>query len=193
MGKAIRFKDKDNNEIYPCPYMPIGSIYRTTNSNNPKTYFSGNWNLLSTNVIDTGWQNFSWTSSTYVGTSQSSYTSNKWRIKNNILYIHIGAGATSNIDTGSEDEIARIPVTGNTSFNSSTKRIWTGAVGGSGATAGFSIMQNASYISINIKPHTDAYDYAAPWYATHFTIPLDEGFKITTGNYEKEYIWKRVS
>ena len=42
MGKGILFK-KGNEPMYPCPYMPIGSLYFTTNNVNPSTYFGGSW------------------------------------------------------------------------------------------------------------------------------------------------------
>ena len=35
MSKGIQFKNKNNEKIYPCPYLPIGSIYRNTNKKNP--------------------------------------------------------------------------------------------------------------------------------------------------------------
>ena len=56
----------------------IGGLYETTDSAaDPNTFLSGTWTLLSSNVIDTGWQDFSWTNSTYIGTTQSSFTLNK--------------------------------------------------------------------------------------------------------------------
>jgi hypothetical protein len=121
---------------------------------------------------DTGWQTFIWTNATYVGTTQSAYTLNKWRVKDGILYVMVGAGKTSTINTTAEDEIARIPITGNTNFTND--RIWIGAVGGGGAVAGFSLKQNIDYISINIKPHTSSTFPSAGWFSTFFAVPLDE-------------------
>lgn len=46
MSKAIKFKNKNNEDIYPCPYMPIGSIYKATNNTNPNKYFGGTWTLI---------------------------------------------------------------------------------------------------------------------------------------------------
>ena len=43
MSKAIVFRNHQNEKIYPCPYMPIGSIYLSVNSTNPSTYFGGTW------------------------------------------------------------------------------------------------------------------------------------------------------
>jgi len=177
------------NKIYP-----VGSIYTSTINEDPANILGGEWSFIRSQVIDTGWQDFSWTNSTYIGTTQSSYTQNKWRIKDNILYIHIGAGSTSNIDTNSEDEIARIPIKGNNSYSESNSRIWIGAVGASGSTAGFVVRQNTSYISIHIKPHnSEVVGFAGKWYSTSFAIPLDQEFSFVKGNYEKEYFWKRIN
>ena len=193
MKKGITLRDEEGNPVYPCPYYPVGAIYESVTSVNPSDLFGGVWNLVTKEIIDTGWQNFSWTNSNYIGTKQSSYTQNKWRVKDNVLYIQVGAGATTYINTGNEDEIARIPIKGNDSYNSSAKRVWVGAIGGSGAQAGFMIMQNATYLSIYIKPHTSGNDFVAPWYSTHLTIPLDKDFLFAVGSYDTRYTWKRIA
>ena len=35
MSKGIRFKNKNNEHIYPCAYMPVGAIYKSTSNTNP--------------------------------------------------------------------------------------------------------------------------------------------------------------
>lgn len=171
----------------------IGGLYETTDSAvDPNTFLPGTWTLLSSNVIDTGWQNFSWTNSTYIGTTQSSYTLNKWRITDNVLHVVIGAGCTSTINHDSEDEIARIPIA-NSGLNESATRIWTGAVGGSGCVAGFSLKETTNGMTVGIKPHTSSQFSAAPWYSTYFTYPLPSNFVFKSGSYKRKYIWERTS
>ena len=46
MSKAIVFRNHQNEKIYPCPYMPIGSIYLSVNNTNPSTYFGGTWEQI---------------------------------------------------------------------------------------------------------------------------------------------------
>ena len=46
MAKAIQFRNKNNEKIYPCPYYPVGSIYQSTSSTNPTTYFGGVWECI---------------------------------------------------------------------------------------------------------------------------------------------------
>ena len=187
----LNLTNKENsNNVFLKTY-PVGSIYISTSSTNPSTIYGGSWTLLSKRVIDTGWQDFSWTNSTYIGATQFN-TQNKWRIIDNILYVQVGAGATASIDTSTEFEIARIPIK-NTIYNSVYTRVWIGAVGGSGATAGFSARQWGDYLSINIKPHTSTIGYAGTWYSSHFTIPLNDDFTFASGSYEYEYKWKRNS
>ena len=46
MSKGIKFRNKNNEHIYPCPYMPVGSIFKSTSNTNPSTYFDGTWVLV---------------------------------------------------------------------------------------------------------------------------------------------------
>ena len=46
MSKGIVFRNHQNEKIYPCPYMPIGSIYLSVNNINPSTYFGGKWEQI---------------------------------------------------------------------------------------------------------------------------------------------------
>lgn len=43
MSKAIVFRNRQNEKVYPCSYKPIGSLYFSTNSENPSIYFGGTW------------------------------------------------------------------------------------------------------------------------------------------------------
>lgn len=46
MSKAIQFRNRNNEKVYPCPYMPIGSIYLSISMTNPSTYFGGTWEQI---------------------------------------------------------------------------------------------------------------------------------------------------
>ena len=46
MSKAIQFRNKNNEKIYPCPYYPVGSVYLSVNSTDPGTIFGGKWERI---------------------------------------------------------------------------------------------------------------------------------------------------
>lgn len=46
MSKAIQFRNKNNEKIYPCPYFPIGYIYLSAINIDPSTYFGGKWEQI---------------------------------------------------------------------------------------------------------------------------------------------------
>ena len=159
--------------------MAIGDMYDESQSD----YNVQLWNKVLVNGIDfdklfndTGWQDFSWKNSTYIGTTQSAYTRNQWRVKDNILYIFIGVGATSTINTSDEIEIARIPITNVESITGS--RVWNGAVGANGSYGGFFVGQEDGHISIYMKPHTTANGQTGKWFSSYFTIPLGNDYII---------------
>lgn len=165
----------------------VGQLLLTDNGTDGVWY--NGWNngirqawkrLVDVKTYDTGWRDFTWVNSDYIGTSQNSYTLNKWRVKNDVLYILIGVGATSTINTSSEIEVAQIPIVGNPSFDSVAKRIWNGAVGGGGAYGGFALLQNSGHISVYLKPHGTSQGQTSSWYSSHFAIPLDSNYSIVT-------------
>lgn len=45
-SKGITFKDIKGNNIYPCPYYPVGSIYMSVNNINPSKFFGGKWEQI---------------------------------------------------------------------------------------------------------------------------------------------------
>ena len=180
-----------DNRIVDLVY-PVNSLYETTSSTNPSSLFGGTWSLYQKFVNTNGWKDFTWKNSSYYGTTQSSYTINKWCVVDNIFYTIFGVGAVATINTADETEIYRIPITGMLK-NDSNARAWNGAVGGSGAVSGFILRQNTSYVSLHMKPHTTANNHAAPWYSSFFVVPLNNGVITDSSLFTTKYVWRRTA
>ncbi len=54
MSKGIVFRNRQNEKIYPCSYKPIGSLYFSTSSENPSTYFGGTWERFANGRVIVG-------------------------------------------------------------------------------------------------------------------------------------------
>ena len=46
MSRAIVFRNKNNEKVYPCSYYPIGSVYISFSSTDPSAYFGGSWERI---------------------------------------------------------------------------------------------------------------------------------------------------
>lgn len=46
MSKSIKLKTENNEDMYPYPYYPVGSIYLSVNNTNPKNFFGGEWEQI---------------------------------------------------------------------------------------------------------------------------------------------------
>lgn len=51
MKKRVLLKDSQNNELYPRPCMPIGSVIFLNNTLDPNTYFMGTWEKIEEEVF----------------------------------------------------------------------------------------------------------------------------------------------
>ena len=46
MSKAVQFKNKNGEKVYPCPYYPVGAIYLSVTNTNPESIFGGKWEQI---------------------------------------------------------------------------------------------------------------------------------------------------
>lgn len=51
MKRRVLLKDIQNNELYPRPCMPIGSVIFLNNTLDPNTYFMGTWQKIEEEVF----------------------------------------------------------------------------------------------------------------------------------------------
>ena len=59
MSKAIVFKTKSNEKIYPCPYFPIGYIYLSATNIDPGSIFGGTWERIKDKFLLTAGDSYS--------------------------------------------------------------------------------------------------------------------------------------
>ena len=126
-----------------------------------------------------GWLDLKDKNTTYFNSVQSSYTLNKFRVKNNVLYIVLGVGAEEAINTSTETQICTIPINpDNTMTNNSNQRIWTVGIGSAGTYGGFILKYDDSQneetnkLLVSIKPHTSNTASPPNWFSGFFAIPL---------------------
>lgn len=46
MPKGVQLYDNTGDKVYPCPYFPIGAIYMSLSSTNPRAFFGGTWEQI---------------------------------------------------------------------------------------------------------------------------------------------------
>ena len=46
MSKAIVFRNRQNEKVYPCAFYPIGSVNISFSPTDPSTYFGGTWERI---------------------------------------------------------------------------------------------------------------------------------------------------
>ena len=126
-----------------------------------------------------GWLDLKEKNTTYFNSVQGSYTLNKFRVKNNVLYIVLGVGAEEAINTGIETQICTIPINpDNTMTNNNKYRIWTTGIGSGGTYGGFMLKYDDRYntetnkILVSIKPHTSNTATTPTWFSGFFSVPL---------------------
>ena len=51
MKKRVLLKDSQNNELYPRPCLPVGSLIFLNNTLDPNTYFMGKWEKIEEEVF----------------------------------------------------------------------------------------------------------------------------------------------
>ena len=82
MSKAILFKNKDDEPIYPCPFYPVGSIYISVSDTNPSVYFGGEWTQIKGQYllgVDTG---------TSMEHKKAGLSIGSWTTENHILTVN---------------------------------------------------------------------------------------------------------
>lgn len=103
MSKAIKFKNKTNEPIYPCPYFPIGFIYLSTINIDPSIYFGGRWEQIKDRFLLTAGNTYS--AGSIGGEANHTLTINEMPSHRHALGYRIGGGAgtTWYIDGGTVD------------------------------------------------------------------------------------------
>lgn len=96
MSKAIKFKTANNEDVYVCPYYPVGSIYLSINNTNPGTIFGGTWEQIKDRFLLTA-------GNTYKAGATGGEASVKLSVANLPAHSHSG---TTNVDGHHRHEIA---------------------------------------------------------------------------------------
>lgn len=54
MPKGVQMHDNSGDKVYPCPYFPVGAIYMSLSSTNPRAFFGGTWERIANGRVIVG-------------------------------------------------------------------------------------------------------------------------------------------
>ena len=95
MSKSIQLKNQNEN-VYPHPYYPVGSIYLSVVNTNPSTWFGGTWEQIAKGRTLVGVD----TSDTDFNTVQKTGGEKKHQLTKAEIPNHIHYGTSDSINDG---------------------------------------------------------------------------------------------
>lgn len=148
MSKAIKFKTSGNEDVYVCPYFPIGYVYISTSNINPGTIFGGTWEQIKDKfLLGAG---SSYTSGTTGGAKTHTHTTagHTLTIAEMPSHTHVNARGVASVSPGSTS-------TPNTSWANGSTFAWNTTSEATGGGSSHSHGNTGS--SSNLPPYLVVY------------------------------------